>query len=102
MQDRIQQAIQEDLVDELNHEINGFTPVVTNPPNNYMIGDIEDANVLIQNSLWLNVPLGRLSEFQQVVSLQDRRQWAPNQIEQIQLIGDKFDKLAENVENLCN
>ena len=101
MHGRVSDAIRDDLVAQLTLEITGYVPVAPTLDDNWQIGDIEDANVLIQNSLWLNVPIGRLGHYQQVVSLQDRRQWAHNQREQIDLIGEKFDRLAENVETHC-
>jgi chromosome partitioning protein len=63
--------------------------------------DIEDANVLIQNSLWLNVPLGDLDRYEQVVSLRDRKKWADNQVEQIKLLKNKFAEAANNIIKLC-
>ena len=100
MHDRVVEAVREDLVDRLRREIQSFSPVAPGLPDD-RIGDIEDANVLVQNSLWLNVPLARLGAHRQVASLQDRTQWAPNQREQIDLIGQKFNELATNVESLC-
>ena len=73
-------------------DIQGFAPISNGLPVNYRIGDIEDANVLIQNSLWLSVPIGQLGDHSQVANLQDRTQWAPNQREQIELIGSKFSR----------
>ena len=101
MHERVSEAIRDDLVGKLILEIPGYTPVSPTLDGNWQIGDIEDANVLIQNSLWLNVPIGRLGEYQQVTSLQERTQWAPNQREQIDLIREKFDLLAESVETHC-
>ena len=59
MHRRVSQAIASDLVERLTNEITGYVPVSPSLGDNWQIGDIEDANVLIQNSLWLNVPLGR-------------------------------------------
>jgi len=101
MHERVAKAIQEDLVDSLLAKITGYTPVASALAAPYQVGDIEDANVLIQNSLWLNVPLGQLHSFDQVVSLQDRRKWAANQVEQIELIRNKFDSAAQHVEIIC-
>ena len=101
MHERVSEAISSDLVGQLNRRITGYLPVSASLDGNWQIGDIEDANVLIQNSLWLNVPLGRLGGYQQVTSLQERSQWAPNQREQIDLIRQKFVVLAENVETHC-
>jgi cellulose biosynthesis protein BcsQ len=101
MHDRVAEAIQDDLVQVLQTKINGYKPVAHVPTSNYRIGDIEDANVLIQNSLWLNVPIGQLHHHQQVVTLQDRRQWASNQLEQINLIRQKFDETAKLLIEIC-
>ena len=101
MHDRLCNAVMKDLVTVLNQKITHFKPVAQNLDQICRIGDIEDANVLIQNSLWLNVPLGQLVNHQQVASLQDRRQWAPNQSEQIQLLGKKFEELATSIERIC-
>lgn len=101
MHDRVARAIRDDLVKNLQKEIKGFAPIATGLAPDYRIGDIEDANVLIQNSLWLNVPIGQLENYEQVVTLQDRRQWAGNQIEQIHLIKRKFDETAQWIERLC-
>jgi hypothetical protein len=62
----IVKAIREDLVQTLKQKINGYSPVAEESIDAYLIGDIEDANVLIQNSLWLNVPIGQLEHHQQV------------------------------------
>jgi hypothetical protein len=101
MHDRVSRAIMDDLVGSLRRNITTFTPIANGLLANYRIGDIEDANVLIQNSLWLNVPIGQLEYYDQVVTLQDRRQWAGNQIEQIRLIRTKFDEIAMKIERLC-
>jgi len=101
MHDRVSTAIGDDLVKSLQVKITGFSSVASGLPANYRIGDIEDANVLIQNSLWLNVPLGYLDAHEQVISLQDRAKWAANQIENIQLIRSKFDETAHWVEVVC-
>lgn len=101
MHDRVAKAVEEDLVNKLKKNINGYEPVATMPAGTYRIGDIEDANVLIQNSLCLNVPLGQLESHKQLGSLQDRTTWAANQIEQIRLIRTKFDSTAELIEQIC-
>jgi len=101
MHNRVEDAVRDDLVKNLAAKVSSFSPVASNLPTGYRIGDIEDANVLIQNSLWLNVPIGQLHLHEQVVSLQDRRKWAGNQLEQIQLIREKFDSTAALVEQIC-
>jgi chromosome partitioning protein len=101
MHNRITQAIKKDLAGSIQSKVTTFLPIAAGLPEDFQIGDIEDANVLIQNSLWLNVPLGHLDSFEQVISLQDRSKWAPNQIEQIHLIRDKFNSIAQSIETLC-
>jgi chromosome partitioning protein len=101
MHNRVAEAIEADLVRSLQKNVTTFAPVANGLPGNFRIGDIEDANVLIQNSLWLSVPIGQLDHYDQVVSLQDRRRWAQNQIEQILLIRGKFDEAAGWVETVC-
>ncbi|KVW31474.1 hypothetical protein WK94_04865 [Burkholderia ubonensis] len=101
MHDRVAKAIQDDLVVPLGNRIARYVPVTTDAPSNYRIGDIEDANVLIQNSLWLSVPLSDLDQHDQVVSLRDRRKWADNQIEQIHLFQQKFAETAQQVIQIC-
>lgn len=101
MHDRVAKAVQDDLVVPLQNRISRYAPVAAGAPANYRIGDIEDANVLIQNSLWLSVPLSDLDQHDQVVSLRDRRKWADNQIEQIQLFQQKFSEAAQQVIRIC-
>ena len=100
MHDKVSDAVRNELVGKLS-AIKGFSAVANGLPENYRIGDIEDANVLIQNSLWLNVPIGYLDGFEQVGSLQDRRKWAGNQIEQIILIRNKFAETATLLMKIC-
>lgn len=101
MHARIAKAISEDLVEPLRKAITQYPPVAATLPDNFRIGDIEDANVLIQNSLWLSVPLGDLDQHEQVVSLRDRRKWAENQIEQIHLFEKKFGEAANQLITSC-
>jgi cellulose biosynthesis protein BcsQ len=101
MHDRLVKAVEDDLVGALGKSIRSFVPVAKNIPTGFRIGDVEDANVLIQNSLWLSVPLGQLTRHQQVASLYDRRKWAPNQEEQILLLRSKFNDIAKQVIAIC-
>lgn len=100
LHDRIVRAIVDDLVEPLRVGV-GPHSVAGNLPSDFRVGDVEDANVLVQNSLWQNVPVGQLHTVQQVKSLQDRRAWADNQIEQIELFRTKFDACAEQIETVC-
>ena len=98
--DHIAVAVQDTLLDPLK-TITTHSAVANGLPSNARIGDIEDANVLAQNSLWQNVPLGQLDNFRQLTSLQDRSSWAANQIDQIRLLNTKFDDLAQQVQAIC-
>jgi chromosome partitioning protein len=101
MHDHVADAVIGKLVAVLEQQISSYAPVAANVNGDFRIGDIEDANVLIQNSLWLNVPLGKLDQHEQVVSLRDRKKWADNQIEQIKLLRSKFAELADNIIRIC-
>lgn len=101
MHDRVARAINDDLVQVLHRAISRYRPVADGLPDHFRIGDIEDANVLIQNSLWLSVPLSDLNRHNQVVSLRDRRQWADNQREQIDLFRQKFSESAQSIVRIC-
>lgn len=101
MHEHIVAAVGRDLVVALQDGIKTYPPVANDLPANYRIGDIEDANVLIQNSLWLHVPLADLDHHEQVVTLRDRRKWADNQLEQIELFKIKFTEAAEHLIRVC-
>lgn len=101
MHEHIVAAVDRDLVVVLKDGIKTYQPVANGLPANYRIGDIEDANVLIQNSLWLHVPLADLDNHEQVVTLRDRRKWADNQLEQIELFKVKFTEAAEHLIRVC-
>lgn len=97
----LKDAIDTDLIGKLNTLIRNYSPVAAGLGTNHKVGDIEDANVLIQNSLWQSVPLGQLHNFQQVKSLNNRTNWAQNQVEQIALLRQKMEELADNIIRVC-
>lgn len=99
--ERLVEGITNDLAGNLTEAKLGYNGVATKLPADYLIGDIEDANVLIQNSLWQSVPLGQLDTVQQLTNLQDRTAWIWNQLEQIDLLRTKFDKLCSRIETVC-
>jgi len=101
LHDRMVIAVKSDLIDVLRTRISSYDSVAEVEDGNYRIGDIEDANVLVQNSLWLNTPLGQLSDKEQVVYLRDRQAWAENQLEQINLLKEKFDEIADRIITIC-
>lgn len=67
-----------------------------------MIGDVEDMNVLIQNSIWQSVPVSQLNNFRPLKNLQDKGSWAQNQREQIDLLATKFSESANNIIKICS
>jgi chromosome partitioning protein len=93
--DKIAESINNSLVTRLNGN------VCPNLPRNYRIGIIEDMNVLVQNSIWQNVPVSQLENFRPVKTLQDKGNWAPNQKEQIQNLKQHFDEMATEVIKHC-
>lgn len=101
MHGRVASAIADDLVTPLRRAITTYNPIADGLPDTFRVGDIEDANVLIQNSLWLSVPLSDLHLHEQVVTLRDRRKWAENQVEQIQLFERKFGETAQHIIRVC-
>lgn len=99
--DRLTEAVENDLVARLIPASLGYEGVAPNLPAGNLIGEVEDANVLIQNSLWQNIPLGQLHTVQQMANLQDRAAWLWNQREQIDLLRAKFEELATRIETIC-
>lgn len=89
--DKIADSISQSLVPKLNGSI------CMNLPTSYMIGQIEDMNVLVQNSIWQNVPVSQLGNFRPIKNLQDRGSWATNQREQIEWLGSRFDEIAKQI-----
>lgn len=66
-----------------------------------MIGDVEDMNVLVQNSIWQSVPVSQLNNFRPLKNLQDKGSWAQNQRDQIELLAAKFSDAADNIIRVC-
>lgn len=66
-----------------------------------MIGDVEDMNVLAQNSIWQSVPVSRLATVRPLKTLQDKGSWAKNQLDQIDLMNKKFSAMAERIIAVC-
>jgi chromosome partitioning protein len=99
--ERLVKGITDDLAGKLTVDNLGYNGVANGLPGDFLIGDIEDANVLIQNSLWQNVPLGQLHTVQQLTNLQDRTAWIWNQRQQIDLLRSKFDELCIRIESVC-
>lgn len=87
------------LAESLMKSITSY-PSVRRSGDGYNIGTVEDMNVLIQNSLYLNVPVSKLDQFQQVKSLTgDRSKWSAAQEELIGKIRTQIDNIADQIVN---
>ena len=87
---------------------NGYLAVEPIPPigafkvaETNQAGEIEDMNVLIQNSIWQSIPVASLKDYRPMKTLQDKGSWAPRQIELINKIDTKFIELANNIISAC-
>jgi len=98
--DRLKSAMKDKLVSALKKGITTYEPLATNLMDSAM-GEVDDANILIQNSFWLNVPIGQLAHHKQVRDLNDKGSWAGNQQNQIKTIRKRFEELAKNVIKVC-
>ncbi|NES05547.1 MAG: ParA family protein [Okeania sp. SIO2F4] len=68
---------------------------------NFRLGGIEDMNVLIQNSMWQNCPIAKLSEFRPVRDLQNRASWSPQQTDLIKELTNAFESIAYKIIDYC-
>ncbi|MGB2841274.1 MAG: ParA family protein [Halobacteriota archaeon] len=93
--DNISQSVKTEIIGNQDIE------VAENLPANYMLGDTEDMNVLIQNSIWQSVPVSQLAHFRPLKTLQNKGSWARNQLSQIELLDKKFEGIADNIILSC-
>lgn len=90
------------LVGTLEQQIKEYPSVIQYPTfQDFYIGGIEDMNILIQNSMWLNSPIAMLPHLEPVKNLQDKKQWSPNQLSQIDRLKNNFLRVAERVIQHC-
>ncbi|MEH2313746.1 MAG: hypothetical protein V7K35_20630 [Nostoc sp.] len=91
-----------ELVETLENKIKEHPSVLKNTSFKYFqLGGIEDMNILVQNSMWLNCPIATLDRMEPVRNLQDRVQWSPNQLDQIQALKNSFLTIADRVIKHC-
>ena len=84
------------LADTLKEKLKNYDPV--NTSKNYNIGTVEDMNVLIQNSLWLNVPAAKLAAHQQVKNLTgDKQKWSEAQLGLIGKVSKQINAVADRI-----
>lgn len=67
----------------------------------FQVGDIEDMNVLVQNSLHYNLPVSQLLTRKPLHASGVTGGWSPKQKELVNKLGDKFNGLAAAVEQVC-
>lgn len=100
-QNRLETAITDDLMAVLKENIQHYDPIADNVEGAPLIGEIEDMNVLGQNSLWQNVPISQLQHVQQIRDLRDRRSWSQDQLQLIKKLGQGFDSMAKRLIKSC-
>lgn len=88
-------SISEELI---NNDNIGKSPIL---PSSYKAGEIEDMNVLIQNSIWQSIPVASLKDYRPMKTLQDKGSWAPRQLKLIEKLDIRFMELADNVIASC-
>lgn len=99
--EKMKNAVSKDLVENLRSSPAGPSSVLANHPPDFLLGQVEDMNVLVQNSILLSCPIAILDQQQQVKDLQDRRSWTDNQKGQIDDLRKAFMQIADNVINYC-
>lgn len=93
--DRVQHSIDINLIN------NPQVPCSITLPSQGRLGQIEDMNTLIQNSIWLSVPISALDQHRPVANLRDRGAWANNQTDQIRNLRHEYQVMAQNVIVSC-
>lgn len=91
------------IADSIHEKIisNDRIPNVAGLPSNSRIGEIEDMNVLIQNSTWQNAPVSQLGFHHPLKDLQNKGNWSKSQLTQIDLLKRKFSEIADNIIRIC-
>lgn len=86
-----------DLATTLRHGLD-YDAVIDGEEENYNIGSVEDMNVLIQNSLWLNVPAAKLAAHGQVQNLAGNKQkWSEAQLTLIGKVAKQINAVADKI-----
>jgi chromosome partitioning protein len=86
------------LANRLKGAITDYDPVLLAGDQDFNIGMVEDMNVLIQNSLWLNVPSAKLDQYKQVKNLTGESQaWSENQMKLIGKVRDQVYSVADRI-----
>lgn len=93
--DRVQDSIDTNLIANPNVACSPTLPV------DGQLGQIEDMNTLIQNSIWLSAPIAALDQHRPVSTLRDRGNWAQNQLDQIRELRAAYQEMATNLIASC-
>jgi len=80
--------------------IKSYNPVREIDGGGFNIGNVEDMNVLMQNSLWLNVPASKLDQHLQVKNLTgDKQKWSQAQLDLIKKLKVQIGGIADSIIN---
>lgn len=87
------------LVEEIkSNKSIGYSAAALQPDENYNIGKVEDMNVLIQNSLWQNIPVSKLDQHQQVKNLTgDKQGWSEAQNDLIGKVRTQINNISDRI-----
>ncbi|WGM60475.1 MULTISPECIES: ParA family protein [Agrobacterium] len=86
------------LVEELRGSVKTYDAVHSIGQDAYYIGGVEDMNVIIQNSLWQNVPAHNMDKHLQLQELTGNKQkWSEAQLRLIGEIRRQVDEIATNI-----
>jgi chromosome partitioning protein len=88
----------EKLAQNLRKTIKDYDPICANVSKATNIGKVEDMNVLMQNSLWQNVPASKLDSYLQVKNLSgDKSKWSKAQLELIEKLQVQIKSIAKSI-----
>ncbi|WP_454700860.1 ParA family protein [Agrobacterium burrii] len=86
------------LVEELESKVKTYAAVHDFVQDDYYMGGVEDMNVIVQNSLWQNIPAHKLKDHLQIRELTGNKQkWSKAQLELIGKINTQIDEIAKNI-----
>lgn len=86
------------LATKLRESISDYDPVLQVGGSDFNMGNVEDMNVLIQNSLWLSVPAAKLDQHKQVKNLSgDKSAWSASQLTLIGKVRDQVYAVADKI-----
>lgn len=96
--DKIEQEVRDSLVKPLA-DCNLVSANLST--DSFLVGEIEDMNVLAQNSMQHNVPVAQLRYYSPVARKGKSGGWSDSQKNLISELGGKLNTLASNLERIC-